>query len=249
MQMIEVLIAMTSVVSHHAANQALLVSLAEPFTEALAAWLSTFSSETLGTTDAPEPCLSNVPSSVIASAMAQSPSTASKNMRTAEESRSAAAHAALHDSTLAASKPAPSALTAKLKGPKQPSLLTARLKGPKQPSLLTAKLKGSMPNNADTQDPPQGTVSAQRAESSKKSASRRPEDGEVQLARKFIYHLLLHLPVEALRDRQDLWMEHALGLPDMMQSCLGVAVMQASTVSRHRVVGCCCESAINQLVQ
>lgn len=226
--MIKVLIAMTSVVSQHAANQAVLVSLADPLTQALAAWLSTFSSVT--TLDVPEASQTNVP--VHGGTAAQADSAAMTDSRTKEvvESTSTALDTASYGSSFTAQKPATSALT-------------VRLKGPKQPSLLTAKLKGSMPTQADTlgasasgnlSGPPQDTASSQRAESSKRIEMR--EDGEVQLAWRFIYHLLLHLPVEVLRGRQDFWMKHAVGLPELMQSCIGVAVMQAPTVSHHHVM-------------
>lgn len=226
LQMIEVLIAMTNVVSQHEANQAVLGSLARPLSEALAAWLSTFPS-TLQATDTPEASLTNVPG---ASTAAQTDSAAMRNnIIVEEECDGTAPHTAPHESSLMASKPATSALT-------------ARLKGQKPPSLLTSKLKGSMPTKGDTRDPSgsahpsgpaQNTASTQRAESGKESTSKRPEDGEVQLARRFVYHLLLHLPVEVLRGRQDFWMEHAVGLPELMQSCIGVAVMQEPIVSYH----------------
>ena len=227
LQMIEVLIAMTNVISQHAANQAVLVYLAESLTQALAAWLSTFPSMT--TPDAPEASLTNVP--VYAGTAAQTDLAAVTNSRTNEESTNTAPPTASYDSAVTAQNLATSALT-------------ARLKGPKQPSLLTAKLKGSMPIQADTLGasasanpscPPQATASTERAESSNNSTSQRHEDGEVQLARRFVYHLLLHLPVEVLRSRQDFWMEHAVGLPELMQSCIGVAIMQAPTVSYRYV--------------
>lgn len=229
LQMIGVLIALTNVVSQHAANQALLVSLAEPLLAALAAWLSTFpSTTTLETTDAPEASLTSVP---VNASTAQSASAARENSRTKEESTSTPPPTVHYESSITAQKVATSALT-------------ARLKGPKQPSLLTAKLKGrSRPTKADTLDPsasislcgpPQDTVSSQRVEFSKRSERR--EDSEVQLAKRFIYHLLLHLPVGVLKGRQAFWMEHAVGLPELMQSCLGVAVVQAPTVSHYHLV-------------
>lgn len=61
----------------------------------------------------------------------------------------------------------------------------------------------------------------------------------MQLGRRFVYHLLLHLPVDVLRERQAFWMEHAVGLPQLMHCCLGVAVMQEPTVSPHYIVKHC----------
>ena len=221
--MIEVLIAMTNVVSQHAANQALLASLAEPLTQALAAWLSTFPS-TLEATHNPEASLTHVP--FPASTSAQSDPAAMKTSKTEEKSISTG----VNDSSKKAKKLAPSALT-------------VRLKGPKQPSLLTAKLKDSKPIKADTLDqspsanptrPSQGSISAQRGEPSK--GGKGHDDGVVQLARRFIYHVLLHMPVEVLSSRQEFWMKHAVGLPELMQSCLGVAILQVPGVSYGPVV-------------
>ena len=230
LQMIEVLIAMTNVVSQHAANQALLVPLSEPLTEALAAWLSTFPSITPEAANPPQSPLTSLPSCTGTSA--QSDMTAlKKNSSTGAEPNSTAPHTAAHDSSCNAQKLPTSALT-------------SQLKMPKQPSLLTAKLRDSTPIKTKTLDPsasaspsasvslPHAAASTQRGETSKKS-HRQEEDGEVQLARRFVYHLLLHLPVEVLRDRQAFWMEHAVGLPELMQCCLGVAVMQDPTVSQH----------------
>ena len=59
------------------------------------------------------------------------------------------------------------------------------------------------------------------------------DDTEAQLARRFAYHVLLHLPAAALKERQDVWMEHAVGLPPLMQSCLEVAAVQAPRVLLH----------------
>ena len=229
--MVEVLIAMTNVVSQHAANQALLVSLARPLTEALAAWLSTFPL-TLQTTDTPEASVTHVPLS--ASTAAQSDSAAMKQIRTAEESVGTALHTAPHEPSLMASKPASSALTARLKGQKQPSLLTAKLKG-SMPSATKAASQDPS-GSANPSGPAQDTASTQGAESGKKSTSQRPKDGEVQLAQRFIYHLLLHLPVEALQGRQDFWMEHAVGLPELVQTCIGVAVLRGPTVSHCHIL-------------
>lgn len=232
MQMIELLIAMTNVVSQHAANQALLVSLAEPLTEALAAWLSTSPSTTLKATDAAEPPMTKVPS--CASTSAQSDMAATKNSSTGAKPQSTATHTAAHDLSCKAQKPVTSALTSQLKGPKQPSLLTAELKESTQPKAETRDPSV----NASPSASPRDAASTQRGESSKNS--QRQEEPEVQLARRFVYHLLLHLPVDVLRDRQAFWMEHAVGLPELMQDCLGVAVMQEPTVSQqHHMVKHC----------
>ena len=214
--MIEVLGAITSLVGQHALNQALLFSLAEPLTQALAAWLPTFPC-TLHT-DIPEASLPEAP------ARSQSHLAAVKNSRTDDKSHRPAINSAAKDSAEKAKQLAT-------------SVLTSRLKGSKEASLLTAQLKGGIPVpvNADTQQQSsrtntcglsQGSASRWRGERSK-----RCEHGEVQLARRLVYHVLLHLPADVLKDRMAFWMEHAVGLPEPMQSCLGVAIAQASGVS------------------
>ena len=119
------------------------------------------------------------------------------------------------------------------------SVLTSQLEGPKATALQTGMLKNTMPIEADTLDPcisqdpaeppAQGSSSAQEGGSSEWSMGVE-EDVQVQLARRFIYHVLLHLPVEVLRARQAFWMDHAVGLPDLMQICLGLALLQAPQV-------------------
>lgn len=229
LQMIEVLMAMTDVVGQHAANQAQLVSLAEPLTKALAAWLSTFPLVNLEATDAPAASLTEGPS--CGSTSTQSDTAALTNSSTWAEPKSTAHPTAAHDSSCNTQKTT--------------CALTSRLKAPKQISLLTAQLRNTAPSKAETlapSAPPQGAASNQRGKSSKKR--QRHEDEEVQLARRFAYHLLLHLPVDVLKDRQAFWMEHAVGLPQLMHCCLGVAVMQEPTVSQHHTVHHCAHHVI-----
>lgn len=136
MQMIEVLIAMTNVVSQHAANQALLVSLSDPLTKALAAWLSTFPSSTLEATHTPESPLTSVPSCASTSARTDI-AALERNNSTGAEPNSTAPHTAAHDSSCNAQKLPTSALTSQLKAPKPQSLLTAKLKDSTPPRAKT----------------------------------------------------------------------------------------------------------------
>lgn len=261
--MIEVLITMTNVITRHATNQALLATLAEPLTQALAAWLSSFPPLTDPSTS--EGSLPELPSGARASA--QSDSTAIQNTKTKGQPDSITFETAISDSLLKTEMPAKSALTLRLKGRKEPSLLTAKLKntmpveaehpdpsaigrpttsvltseleGPKATALPTGSLQSTTPIEGDTLDPSasedpatppmQGSSSAQRGGAGEWSMGVE-EDAQVQLARRFMYHVLLHLPVAVLRARQAFWMEHDVGLPELMQSCLGVAVLQAPEV-------------------
>lgn len=134
--MIEVLGAITSLVGQHALNQALLFSLAEPLTQALAAWLPTFPC-TLHT-DISEASLPEAP------ARSQSHLAAVKNSRTDDKSHRPAINSAAKDSAEKAKQLATSVLTSRLKGSKEPSLLTAQLKGG-IPCLSTLTLNNNLP--------------------------------------------------------------------------------------------------------
>ena len=255
----EVLIAISNLVSQHTANRAILASLATPLTQALASFLCTL------------PCNSSSPSSDMATAHlpSQTQSPAAKNDSIEKPSISPAAHAAADDSALSKQRVMMSALTKQLRSPSRPSVLTAQLKGhmpgtsshsdqqntkPAEASAAAVAhiSQGSTPpqhpqsglkppaNSALRLEPGQmpeaepeiscGSSSPQRSESAE-SEGVHDDDLEVQLARRFTFHVLLHLPAASLKPRQATWMEHAVGLPELMQCCVEVAVEQAPRVS------------------
>lgn len=262
--MIAVLIALTNVVSQHATNQALLAALAEPLTQALAAWLPTFPKPPQIAT--PEASLTDGHS--CARTSAQPDSAAVQNTKARGPTEGMTFETVIVDPSKKTQKPAKSALTIRLKGPKKPSLLTAKLKGtmlfedavpeshasakpatsalasqlggPQATTLLTGNLKDNTPIEPDilnlsasedsTEPRRRGSASAQGGVSREWGVGLE-EDMQGQLARRFTYHVLLHLPVEILKDRQAFWMEHAVGLPELMLNCLAVAAVQDPEVS------------------
>ncbi len=54
---------------------------------------------------------------------------------------------------------------------------------------------------------------------------------ENRLARQFVYHVLMLLPAETVRQRAAFWMAHVAGVPEIQHICVKVAVVQDPQVS------------------
>lgn len=256
---------MSNVVSQHPANQAILSSLANPLTQALASFLCTLPSKLIPLSS--EMASAHLPSQCCTDT--QTELLVEINNSTGKPSKTPAAQKAADDSLPNKQRMTMSALTEQLRSSRAASSLTAQLKGhatgnssgpdqvntrPGKASVATAAhmsqgstspqaphsgskqpansaLRLEIPHEPEAEtEPSQGSSSIQRSKSAG-SDGMHGDDLEVQLARRFTFHVLLHLPAASLKDKQALWMEHAVGLPELMQCCVDLTVEQAPRVS------------------
>lgn len=265
LQMMEVLIVISNVVSRHPDNKNLLACLAQPLTQALASILVSLPSNP--TVNPPEAAPCDVSSHT--GTPAQTDSAALPHTQIGWHCQTSVLEPAADDSSARRQMRSMSALTAHFNQINASSMLTAQLKGKQATPANTPQQSLHETHTASKAESPQHPEAdnSRTFDSAKSSdwterklvdSSQKPEtpqppeltpdsnltqkavpiegDGlpdplEVQLARRFTYHVLLHLPAASLEDRQGFWVKHAVGLPELMQCCVEVAVMQSHQVS------------------
>ena len=277
--MMEILIAMTNVISQHTTNQALLASLAEPLTSALASFLCALPVNSLSA--ASKASVTQDPVGVGTHACS-SPAGLRQTQTQTQTPRQPHSRAAEQEAgALMGSQPVPgmSALTMGLQchpfthhPTNRRSLLPARAhvkptlqktalathtarrqntrarshahsRVPQRPSTAAAFAAMHPLQSSDSTAPfeldfansvkpvesresvhgfelPQKPDSAFGGDTVPGAGS--VDDLEALLAKRFTFHVLLHLPADIVRERAGLWMQHAWGLPKLMRSCLGL---------------------------
>ena len=287
--MIDALIAITNIVGHHPLNQALLASLADPLTDALASLLQSLPPPSVTptavatATDPGSTPTQRADESLTGGGLLTTHSHVSRN----ESQEEGDVAVGVHDqarrtpagkSEQAGGTAAVSALTAQLKAAKLPSALTAQLQatethesqawpvpGDPKPAVDTADgidaaaaataaaadqgplipdLRASEVDSASAIARAHGTDTPEPSLLPDSSHGHEPSEGldslqgealqaqkENRLARQFVYHVLMLLPAETVRQRAAFWMAHVAGVPEMQHICVKVAVVQDPQVS------------------